>query len=497
MAEIKWTNERRKLKDLKPWERNPRQITKDQAKRLVESFNEFGQVETIAIGPNNEVYNGHQRLNVLKDKYGDEYEVEVRVSSQELTEKQREKLTVYLHKGAAGVWDFDTLSEFDLDDLLEWGFDKHELDLDLWAEDAPEDVEPQIDKAEELREKWGVETGQLWQLGEHRLICGDCTDKAVVEKVMGGEKAVLCHADPPYGMGKEKDGVENDNLYREKLDAFQMEWWKACRPYLTDNASVYIWGEAEHLWRLWYSGGLKNFERLTFRNEIVWNKKSGQGMNSDLYRMYPVATERCLFFMLGEQGFNNNADNYWEGWDSIRNYLRGEADKVGLTASTLKQITGVGMYTHWFSKSQWELITEEHYRKLQDAFKREYDAFKREYDELKREYDELKREFYATRAYFDNTHEKMTDVIELLKLSGDDRYNHATPKPVELVSRAIMTSSPIGEIVLVPFGGTSPEIIACERLGRKCRAVEISPAYVAVAIQRWVDVTNGTPELVN
>ena len=173
MAEITWTNERRKLKDLKPWERNPRQITKDQAKRLVESFNEFGQVETIAIGPNNEVYNGHQRLNVLKDKYGDEYEVEVRVSSQELTEKQREKLTVYLHKGAAGVWDFDTLSEFDLDDLLEWGFDKHELDLDLWADEPPEDVEPQIDKAEELREKWGVKTGNMYGLGAF-TVCPKC-----------------------------------------------------------------------------------------------------------------------------------------------------------------------------------------------------------------------------------------------------------------------------------------------------------------------------------
>ena len=178
MTNIIWTNERRKLKDLKPWERNPRQITKDQAKRLVESFDEFGQVETIAIGPNNEVYNGHQRLNVLKDKYGEDYEVEVRVSSRELTEKQREKLTVYLHKGAAGVWDFDTLAnEFELDDLLEWGFERNELDLDLWVDDPPEDVEPQLDKAEELREKWGVETGQLWQLGEHRLICGDCTDK--------------------------------------------------------------------------------------------------------------------------------------------------------------------------------------------------------------------------------------------------------------------------------------------------------------------------------
>ena len=167
MSKITWTNEKRKLGELTPWPRNPRQIKTDQAKRLAQSFEEFGQVETIAIGPDNGVYNGHQRLNVLMDKHGADYEVEVRVSSRALTEKEREKLTVFLHKGAAGEWNFDTLAnEFELDELLEWGFDKKELDIDLWAGDAPEDVEPQIDKAEELREKWGVVTGQMWGLGK-------------------------------------------------------------------------------------------------------------------------------------------------------------------------------------------------------------------------------------------------------------------------------------------------------------------------------------------
>src|SRR5512139_1718606 len=198
---ITWTNERRKLSDLIPWPRNPRQIKGDQAKRLVQSFDQFGQVETIAIGPGNEVYNGHQRLNVLAQKYGRDYEVEVRVSSRPLEEKEREKLTVFLHKGAAGEWDFDTLAnEFELDDLLEWGFDKKELDLDLWAGETAEDPGAQMDKAEELREKWGVETGQLWQLGEHRLICGDCTDRAVVERVMGDDRAEMVWTDPPYGV---------------------------------------------------------------------------------------------------------------------------------------------------------------------------------------------------------------------------------------------------------------------------------------------------------
>jgi DNA modification methylase len=112
------------------------------------------------------------------------------------------------------------------------------------------------------------------------------------------------------------------------LDAFQMQWWKACRPSIEDNGSAYIWGNAEEpCGGLWYVGGLKDSERLTFRNEIVWDKKHGQGMNSDQHRMYPTASERAIFFMLGEQGFNNNADNYWDGWEPIRAYYSAMAEK--------------------------------------------------------------------------------------------------------------------------------------------------------------------------
>lgn len=127
---ITWTNERRKLGDLIPWLRNPRQIKGDQAKRLDESFTIFGQVEPIVIGPGNELYNGHQRLNVLSQKHGKDFEVEVRVSSRPLTEKEHEKLTVFLHKGAMGEWDFDALANnFDVSDLLEWGFRSYELGI--------------------------------------------------------------------------------------------------------------------------------------------------------------------------------------------------------------------------------------------------------------------------------------------------------------------------------------------------------------------------------
>lgn len=503
---ITWTNERRKLADLIPWEHNPRTINNAQAERLVDSVETFGQVETLAVGPGNELYNGHQRLSVLAGQYGMDHEVDVRVASRSLTKRERQQLTVYLHKGAAGEWSFEELANWGInDDLLTWGFAPEELGIGLDDEPATAgtDTEPQVDKAEELRAKWNVELGQLWALGEHRLICGDCTDPVTVGRLMGGEKAALCHADPPYGMGKEKDGIANDNLYREKLDAFQMAWWRAARPHVEDNGSAYIWGNSEDLWRLWYCGGLRDSERLTMRNEVVWWKGDpgsgrivGMGQATEGGRAYAELSERAMFFMLGEQGFNNNADNYWDGWEPIRAYLKEQRDLMGWDNAKCKELAGHSPKSgcHWFDASQWMFVTGDVYQAWQAAAQGQ--AFQRDYDELKRDYDELKRDFYATRAYFDNTHDNMTDVWSFPRITGDDRHGHATPKPVAMVERAIKSSCPDGGVVYVPFGGTAPEVIACQNLGRKCRAVEISPAYVAVALQRFADHTGIEPKLI-
>ena len=145
---IVWTDEKRKLGDLLAWPRNPRQIDRKQAKRLAESFDEFGQVEPLAIGPANEVYNGHQRLNVLMQQYGPDAEFDVRVASRALTEKEREKLTIYLHKGAAGTWDMDILADqFEVDDLLAWGFEPFELGIGDALEPEPSEGEPLTESA--------------------------------------------------------------------------------------------------------------------------------------------------------------------------------------------------------------------------------------------------------------------------------------------------------------------------------------------------------------
>ncbi len=373
--------------------------------------------------------------------------------------------------------------------------------------DVPEDAGAQIDRAEELQEQWQVSTGDLWIIpsitddGQHRLLCGDSTNADDVSRVMDGEKAILCHADPPYGMGKEKDGVVNDNLYREKLDSFQMAWWSTCRPFLNGNASAYIWGNAPDLWRLWYCGGLRDSERLTMRNEIVWNKgDSGVGKVSLQgfagLRSYAPGSERCLFFMLGEQEFSVNADNYWDGWESIRLYLKEQRDLMGWDNAECKRIAGHSPTSgcHWFDRSQWVFPTRDVYEAWQKAA-REFDGFKREFDGFKREFDDLKREFDANRAPFDNTHDNMTDVWDFSRVHGDERWAHATPKPVEMVQRIIKSSSVECDTIFDPFGGSGTTAVACEQLQRQCRMIEIAPKYCAVILQRMTDL-GCTPERV-
>lgn len=148
MKQITWTNEKRTLRQLTPWDHNPRYIKDAQAERLLDSFNEFGQVLPICIGPTNEIYDGHQRKSVIgaADEYGLDYEIDVRVASRALTDRERQKLTVYLHKGAAGDWDWEELANsFDFDDLTAWGFAPYELgvagepvDKDAMWEGMPE-----------------------------------------------------------------------------------------------------------------------------------------------------------------------------------------------------------------------------------------------------------------------------------------------------------------------------------------------------------------------
>lgn len=345
--------------------------------------------------------------------------------------------------------------------------------------------------------------GDLWLLGPHRLLCGDSTNPTDVQRAVGEHTITLIHADPPYGMGKEADGVLNDNLYREKLDAFQMQWWRAWTTKLAANGSSYIWGNAPDLWRLWWTGGLAEHPEILMRNEIVWDKGSGIGMRSEGAHSYPIATERCLFVMLGEQfNGNENQDAYWEGYEPLRAWLEAEREKMGWTNADINAITATQMAVHWFTRSQFSLIVRKHYETLQGAAAGR--AFTNPYDEVvsekvQRDHAEHVRqraaELQANRTFFDNTHDAMTDVWQFPRVIGDERHGHATPKPVAMVERALKSSSRSGDVIGAPFGGSGPEFIAADHLGRLCIGIELEPSWVDVICRRYQEHTGTQPVL--
>lgn len=298
-------------------------------------------------------------------------------------------------------------------------------------------------------------------------------------------KADLVFTDPPYGMKKENEGVLNDNLNYDDLLEFNKKWIPLSFEFLKDNGSWYCWGIDEPLMDI-YSEIIKPMiktQKATFRNLITWDKGGGQGQLSHQQRSYAIADEKCLFVMVGVQGFNNNADNYFEGWEPIRQYLVQEWAKIS-DKNDWDKYLGNKMGKHYFTKSQWMLPTEEQYKKLQRLGEGK-NAFKREYDDIKRKY-------YSTRAFFDNTHDNMNDVWHFDRASNEEKKltgGHATPKPLALCARAIKSSSREGETVLDLFGGSGSTLIACEQLHRRCLMMELDPKYCDVIIKRWETLT--------
>jgi hypothetical protein len=309
----------------------------------------------------------------------------------ELAEWDEELLMAELEGLAAEGITMDDVG-FDLDAL-------EALGASVEPEGNPEaDAEPQTDKAEELRAKWGVEPGQLWELGEHRLLCGDSTDQETVTKFMGQEKADVVFTDPPYGVnirgGKNNKTIAGDITQTAIPFAFAI----ACDHATTDDA------------RLYFCGGEQNI-----------------GLYGKLFEKYCRQLPRHLIWV--KNGFTMKPNGYHNQYEIV---FHGYKPKGG------------GL-NKWFGA---------------------------------------------------RTEDAASDVWQI-KRDASATYLHPTQKPVDVPGRAIGNSCPPKGIVFEPFSGSASTLMACEHLGRKCRAIELDPDYVAVGLQRWADATGRTPRLVS
>jgi DNA modification methylase len=289
------------ISELKPAKYNPRKDLTDQDPeylRIKRSIEEFGYVDPVIVNADYTVIGGHQRIKVLRDLGHASIDVVV-VDIPKIKEKA---LNIALNK-ITGEWDTqrltDLLGELKADgmDISITGFDEKEFDgllRELHKDDEPLDSEPQISRAEELRKEWGTELGQMWQCGEHRVICGDCTDPAVVERVMQGEKADMVFTDPPYGIGYEYSGEYKDNG-GEKYLSWCREWFGILKKYSDLVIITTGWTYKP----FWYS--LNPYDELTWFDET---KQSG-GKSSHLRKSEPV-------FIFGKV-----KEKY--AWDTLKN----------------------------------------------------------------------------------------------------------------------------------------------------------------------------------
>ena len=200
-------------------EYNPRQLTKDQYTQLKDSLTRFGLVDPLIVNKHksrkNILVGGHQRLKIAKEMGMEKIPcVEV-----DLPLDQEKELNIRLNKNV-GEWDYESLANyFDVSELMEWGFSNDELQF---YEEEPEQGLIDDDEIPEVEEAI-TKSGDIWLLGEHRVLCGDATKKEDVEQLMEGKKAELMLTDPPYNIGftyNSYNDDKDDSEYESFCSAF-------------------------------------------------------------------------------------------------------------------------------------------------------------------------------------------------------------------------------------------------------------------------------------
>lgn len=420
--------------DLKPAVYNPRKWSEAAIANLSEGIKRFGMVDPLivnkAVGRENIVIGGHFRLKVAKD-IGIKT---VPVVYVDIPDAKREKeLNLRLNKNT-GEWDLKLLAEFDESLLDEVGFSSEDLDEIFDIEVTPEE----FDLEEELRKlkinRIQFKKGDVYRLGEHRLMCGDSTEEKDIARLMNNEKADMCLTDPPYILdylhGKKKHGkavtgfgAKRDRRYLETdflPPDFTEKWMASVAKVQKPDFSILIFENPKNLRMIWNE--LEKHWR--YRNTIVWhlpNRMQGFAAKYKFFNKYDFA-------MLGTSGkaeLNTGSED---------EPLLQEEYETALFATS--------------GKPCWES-----YRKGKK---------------------------YCP-----------TDFIEFN--ASDEKHSGQGiifgTKPIEILIPYLKVLTKRGDVVIEPFGGSGSTLIAAEKMKRRCFVMEKSPVYCEVVKKRWENVT--------
>lgn len=306
MKKLSWVTETRKISDLVPNIKNPRTISPSQIEDLKKSLKKFNVVEIPVIDTQNNVIAGHQRLMVLKLLGRENETIEVRVPNRKLTQSEYDQYLLVSNR-VHGDWDWDALSKyFDMDTLSLSGFD--DIDLSKIFDVKIESKEDTFDEEKELKKikKITVKTGDIYQLGKHRLICGDSTDPNTVTKLMDGVKVDMINQDPPFninlsynkGVGgkksnKEYGGHVDDDKSDEEYKSFLRSMMQNGLSVSKKDCHVFYWCDEKYVWllqTLYKELGIDN-KRL-----CVWIKNNASPTPQVAFNK---VTEFCVYGSIG------------------------------------------------------------------------------------------------------------------------------------------------------------------------------------------------------
>ena len=423
-------------------EYNPRKWSKEAVDQLKESIERYGFVDPLLVNSVEKrkgvVIGGHFRLSIAQELGIKEVPV-VYLNIPDL--KKEKELNIRLNKNT-GAWDFDLLAKFDEAFLSDIGFSSEELDSVFEVEDTPQEFDLQKELEKMNIKNVEFKKGDVYQLGEHRLMCGDSTIESDVLKLMDGESADMCFTDPPYildylkGKTKQKDGVtvgfgvkkNRRYLETESLpDDFSDLWMANISKIQKDDFSIIIFEHPKNLRTIW--NALE--KHWTYRNTIVWhvpNRMQGFSAKYKFFNKHDIA-------LVGSKG---NIELNQKAEDEL---LQNEYENA---------IFATAGKPHW-----------ESYQKGKKHCPTDYISH--------------------------NAADK--------KSSGQDIIFGT--KPVELLIPYIKVLTKRDDIIVEPFGGSGSTLIASEIMKRKCRTMEKSPVYAEVIKKRWENQTGLKAKKIN
>lgn len=428
------------INELKASEFNPRTWSDHQLAKLRESIEKFGVVDPLIVNTHssrkNIVIGGNMRLQVLQElKY-----TEVPVVELHLTERKERELNLRLNK-TGGDWDYSLLKEFDEDLLADVGFESEELDDVFAIEDTEEKAS--FDLKKELKKldikKIAVQKGDVYQLGDSRLMCGDSTIEADFDKLMNGEKADMCMTDEPYildythalraGKPVKGFGAKRNRIYLETEslpDNFISLWMANVAKHAKPDFSIISYENWKNLREMW--NAMEKYWKV--KNMIVWHLPNRHQGFSSKYKFF---SKHDIAVVGGSGDVPYNTDEE-------------EGPLQEMYETALFAISG---------KPQWE-------------------------------------------GYEKGKKYMPTDFIEY---NTDDVKNSGQgiifgTKPLDILIPYIKVLTRRGDLVVEPFGGSGSTLIASTKLNRRCYIMEKVPTYAEVIMRRWEKETGQKRQLI-